>query len=958
MRIIALFFFVFILVGTAHSRYSQEGIPPGFIAMLINPDAAPTREDFVTKAVRQFQHQNLLFFSKPSYDAWNAQYYRLMGTRKNLTALDIFETLGVSARGILMGPYLGYIPVASADLTGIVSVAGGSLGIRRQPAKPEEEHILARELLNMGRFAELNGSLHIEIENLHQQYLRSISLYEKQHIQMCALFLLAGANHDLAYDDNWYWKDINYTSAGIKISTYITNQSIFPDFIALTGGDRKVIDEIQQEADLIMQDALSDGVDGFNAFYYLGQTLDKICAYLTNGFKPRHIQELFHFIENENVSDDLKRNSKFIKLYRIISKSSPLPGLIEYFGPDPRQDQILQDSIRHIQGQLSTAFTLTGDLTPDFAPLDALNEFLLSLQESNTNFGISRLLKFLRNNPVATINPRLLALMGQSFNYVQTYYFRLFDPAQLAEVAATLGVPLVDKINAADLINPDQHERNLMFGIVYSDKILPKYRLFFEGIVNVYASSLKNVELKNLARQAILNLKDLGQSEIDLIMASIPPIRGKEAHTIPFDHMLRGEKISVLDTLVQVEEAVRAEKAARLLAAQQAAERLKANMWDIPAFDKTPPARFEMPDVLQTQEQEILRFFMNYVRPKLIHLLTTKKITTHVFNGVLRAYSMAILGSALAEGYAEIAHDDITSASGELIRSFLNGGRSFVNALSTIPLNMVLAKDAFAPYGAFYDDGSPILLPLAANMQNFTTYMGLHLNFIEQDKAFKDLLRTSKAAAAERLRELVRQNIMQLPLLLNTTFARLLDLDTRAGADATVGLWAQFSASCDSTLCYDGSIDEISAAAGIVAGRIDEIEARLAAPPVAVATPPLHVLYKKITPDIDLQETSGIEKDLPGFKADGTVPGFSEKLDAFFDPDGSFSYPLPNFRGKTLANIGISPEIINAIYDKLGRQPGGNCMFTDEEILEALYWRDSGGINPLPGDIKARYGID
>jgi hypothetical protein len=204
------------LATTGYSRYSEEG------------DAS--LRAFGTSIIGKYK-STPDFFSNPrgAYSTWNSEYQAQSGKRgQNITALQIFETMGISARGILNSTDRKLDGVARAEMDGNFQIASGNaFGIRRENATPAEERIIVRELLNMGHFAAQTRMLDRQINALETKYRAAGQAYERQHLQMCALFLRAGARQALPMG-GWYLEKLDRSAVDSKIRQYTNQPNLMP----------------------------------------------------------------------------------------------------------------------------------------------------------------------------------------------------------------------------------------------------------------------------------------------------------------------------------------------------------------------------------------------------------------------------------------------------------------------------------------------------------------------------------------------------------------------------------------------------------------------------------------------------------------------------------------------------------------------------------------------------------
>lgn len=145
---------VFLWLSPAYSDFSEEGVTGQFRAMVQNPThGGGDFATFVTKPFIQDPTQDKAFFSRPTQTQWKKRYTDYDRTARNIAALEIFKIIGTSFRGIITDTYKKALePLVQAQKDGLFNIIGGSLGFQNRPATPAEKAIMARELLNLGRF--------------------------------------------------------------------------------------------------------------------------------------------------------------------------------------------------------------------------------------------------------------------------------------------------------------------------------------------------------------------------------------------------------------------------------------------------------------------------------------------------------------------------------------------------------------------------------------------------------------------------------------------------------------------------------------------------------------------------------------------------------------------------------------------------------------------------------------
>ena len=215
---------IFFLLNPAYShRYSEDGITPHFKSILKSPTASQSYDSFATRVTRPFSqnpNQDMSFFSDPrsSYESWNSQYKIHTLRDENISALNTFETMGISRRGILSdGRAASYNKISDAQITGMMGIIKGELGFRSHAITAQEIVTIARELLNIGR--SMGTSLSAKIQELERLYNQTADNKIKQHLQMSALLILTGHDRDSIINSAWYLKDVG-ASVREKINDY------------------------------------------------------------------------------------------------------------------------------------------------------------------------------------------------------------------------------------------------------------------------------------------------------------------------------------------------------------------------------------------------------------------------------------------------------------------------------------------------------------------------------------------------------------------------------------------------------------------------------------------------------------------------------------------------------------------------------------------------------------------
>lgn len=218
VKLIAHFFVLlaFVTFNDAYGlRYSEDDVTPDFKKMLGGPNSPKeANESFATHVTRPFiagTEKDLSFFSNPEKSKWDRKRKDWKSDGYNLKALDIFETMGISSRGILNNGDSKYESISKAQAEGMLSIVSGSLGFANRICTGAEEAIMARELLTTGRSMKSDGALMAELSKLENAYRTVSSIDQKHHLQISALYLLVG--HGSSVKAGWYTNGIKYEGA-------------------------------------------------------------------------------------------------------------------------------------------------------------------------------------------------------------------------------------------------------------------------------------------------------------------------------------------------------------------------------------------------------------------------------------------------------------------------------------------------------------------------------------------------------------------------------------------------------------------------------------------------------------------------------------------------------------------------------------------------------------------------
>jgi len=213
------------LFGFNSVQSCEEGVTVDFKNMLKTPTAtAQVGESFATYVTRPFIQdgsKDTQFFSDPknSFPTWSKQYKGWSKKEAAIDALGVFETMGISRRGILLDPRSeNYKGITVAQKNGMLGIIRGDLGFGDRSMTGEEEAIAARELLNIG-YSLSQREVDQEIQKLNNLYQKEINKTIQKHLQISALFMLKG-NDRLVGREEWYWDGIEGDRLLQKINDY------------------------------------------------------------------------------------------------------------------------------------------------------------------------------------------------------------------------------------------------------------------------------------------------------------------------------------------------------------------------------------------------------------------------------------------------------------------------------------------------------------------------------------------------------------------------------------------------------------------------------------------------------------------------------------------------------------------------------------------------------------------
>ena len=223
------FIYFFLSFGLAflnpvYSGQSDIGVTDDFRIMLETPATSTPNESFASYVTRPFIVENSIkdksFFSDPktSRPNWDQQHKEWGKTQNGISPLKIFETMGISRRGLLSSDPAKHSDLSKAQQDGMLGIIRGDLGFADRSSTRDEAIIIARELLSIGN-SMFGLALADEISQLEKTYNKEISLAKKQHLQISALLMLQGAKSPVE-KGQWYLDGLNENAVSVTEKTY------------------------------------------------------------------------------------------------------------------------------------------------------------------------------------------------------------------------------------------------------------------------------------------------------------------------------------------------------------------------------------------------------------------------------------------------------------------------------------------------------------------------------------------------------------------------------------------------------------------------------------------------------------------------------------------------------------------------------------------------------------------
>lgn len=218
-NIFCCFSFIIFFFSYAHSACFDADVPLDFETMLKAPSVVgKPSESLATRVTRPFVaglNKDVNFFSDPK--RYYAQWCTLNGA--SIDAVGVLDTMGISRRSLLNHGSGRYASITNAQATGMLGVLSGkNLGFDERAATETERDIMTKELLNMGLKA--GGDLPRMLWELEVVYnTSSVTPTHKNHLQMCALYLLKGAGSSII-EGQWYLRGIRRESVARTLDTY------------------------------------------------------------------------------------------------------------------------------------------------------------------------------------------------------------------------------------------------------------------------------------------------------------------------------------------------------------------------------------------------------------------------------------------------------------------------------------------------------------------------------------------------------------------------------------------------------------------------------------------------------------------------------------------------------------------------------------------------------------------
>lgn len=344
---------------------------------------------------------------------------------------------------------------------------------------------------------------------------------------------------------------------------------------------------------------------------------------------------------------------------------------------------------------------------------------------------------------------------------------------------------------------------------------------------------------------------------------------------------------------------------------------------------------------------ELVNLFFGQINPKLRQLLDLNHFSAQEHNNVLRGMSMALLGAMYAPEYKEKAI--------QVIRDYMNTPRPADEPIETIVLRELQEPKLYQALGSnmlFNQLAKPIqiktdLLWKIPTQAELCTYMLFHTNpirspLIQRINRGETLLEKELQLYGQRIYD----SIMLLPISVHDTFEFLLGSALALSQQTQTRLWVDFIKSFQISACYNATANKIAA----VGAQVRTMST------CSYSTLTQHKLLNMsaLSTVLNTFEIIPLPVKLQQFtKEQAKIPQNRTDIEQEYQ-QWKASIPFGTWQSH-----GLSQVSIQAIYELLTHPETKTVMYTDDEILEALFWEtkiNSLGVYP-PVSISNKYGF-
>lgn len=347
---------------------------------------------------------------------------------------------------------------------------------------------------------------------------------------------------------------------------------------------------------------------------------------------------------------------------------------------------------------------------------------------------------------------------------------------------------------------------------------------------------------------------------------------------------------------------------------------------------------------------ELVNLFFRQINPKLRQLLDLNHFSAQEHNNILRGMSMALLGAMYAPEYKAKAI--------QVIRDYMNTPRPAEEPIETIVLRELQEPKLYQALGnnmLFNQLARPVRIQTNAGLswkmptqEELCTFMLFHTKAIRSPLIKK--IKDDKILSEEEIQQYgqrIYESVMLLPVSVRDTFKFLLGSELTLSQKTQTHLWIDFVQSFQISACYNATANKIAEIGSHVRTVIDVWNYSTLAQHKLLSMPVLSTVlntFEAMPFPIRLQQftkeqakiqqnRTNIEQEYQQWKTSITFGTFQ-------------SHGIPQSSIETIRKLLTHPET-NVL------------MYTEDEILEALFWEakiSSSGTYP-PISICAKYGF-